>query len=217
MWLFSISTSVNLEQTRLVLTIFAFFAVLAAIAIHEVERLNLGLKWGFVIRALVGFVMVLALVRALLHTIAVDPVCVLAGCESQQSFLLRSPRVGANVNALSKLPPSARVMMLWEPRSLYCPEGRECRGDYLLDRWYHSLRIYETPDAVAAAWAEIGMTHVLAWETGATFLFDYDPYLPGDREAFEAFRAAHLRKIWEEPGGYVLYALDRPASPETGQ
>jgi hypothetical protein len=214
-WLWGVATSVLLEQARLLLPIFPVLAILAALAVEGVQRVVVGrVRVGVVIGGAVAFVLALSLLSGALYTVKLGALPVLAGARASRDFLLE--HLGwhyAAIEAVNRLPDSAVVMFLWEPRAFYCRQGVVCWGDALLDRWYHAMRLDGgNIGTIAARWQASGVTHLLLWRDGMEALTapGADPFEPGDAEAFAAFVEGYLAPVWEgEAGGERFYTLYR--------
>src|SRR4030067_705588 len=72
------------------------------------------------------------------------------------------------MQAIQKLPEDALVLMLWEPRSLYCLP--KCVPDEVIDRWKHDLFTWKEPGAILKNWQASGYTHLLYYRFGADFV-----------------------------------------------
>ncbi|MCZ7544116.1 MAG: hypothetical protein M5R40_11565 [Anaerolineae bacterium] len=158
-WVYSVATSVLLEQTRLLLQIFPVLAVIAALGLESLREMAVaGIRLGFVIHGAVVFVLAISLLGGVLFTVGLNSVSVLVGARSPQDYL--RDQLGWHYAALeevNQLPDGAGVMFLWEPRSFYCRAGIDCWPDALLDHWYHDMRVSEGDiDAIAARWQAEG-------------------------------------------------------------
>jgi hypothetical protein len=107
------------------------------------------------------------------------------------------------MESLQSLLGSQRVVMLWEPRGLYC--GGVCLEDATLDRWYLAMRAGESPESILRRWREEGWTYVLIFNAGADFeRFSRSEYPPSDWEAFDRLRSL-LQATRRFGEGYTLY------------
>jgi len=128
--------------------------------------------------------------------------------ESRDDYLTR--RLGVYqvaLTAVNALPPDSRVVFLWEPRSYACRV--DCWPDALLDRFLHLTYLYPDADAIARAWAEAGVTHVLLFQLGMEAIVQagFDPVTPRDLAIMRDLQAHHLSPIGEWGGAYMLYKL----------
>jgi hypothetical protein len=103
------------------------------------------------------------------------------------------------------LPPDAVVIFLWEPRSYYC--RRDCRPDSILDTFPHLVHRYGSAEAIARAWRDAGVTHLLIHRSGLNFVLNETPDLI-DTAILEQLEADHLRLQSDIGDSYQLYALE---------
>jgi len=193
--------------------LFPIFALLALLAGYTVDKLAILTKRAFSLQWFVTTVLLLALglnaVSSALHFISDSPLPYLAGFESKESYLTR--HLGLYYTTVAhiseNLPPSARILFLWEPRSYYCQ--RDCRPDALLDRFLHLTYLYPDADAIPRAWAEAGVTHVLLYRLGMEVIVQagFDPVTPRDLAIMQDLQARHLLPVGEWGNAYVLYEV----------
>src|SRR5262249_17488765 len=116
----------------------------------------------------IGLVLAVTLLTQVLGLLELNPLAYMVGAETRQRFLLRQlgPHAEA-MQAVSSLPASARVQLMWEPRSYLA--GRIVRADPLLDALPHLVAVTGSlEDGVRRLRAD-GFTHVLVYEAGAAF------------------------------------------------
>jgi len=162
--------SYYLLQTRLYLALFPAFAVLAGGGFAFLARQNIpGLRLGRVAGGLVAFVLGLSLLESGLHVIQLEALPYLAGFTDRQAYLENNLGWYARaVDTVNGLPDSASVLLLFEPRNLYCLP--DCYPDEILDRWLADMDRLGDSQAVLASWKERGYSHVLYYKVGAEFL-----------------------------------------------
>jgi hypothetical protein len=230
LWLAMAGLSVYGATTRFVYPMFGPLALLAAIAwdrLPSYPTKPLHLAW--MIQTICLLVLGLSLLDNLAgrrveegdqelggttasnHFVAIRALEYLFGSLSQEDYL--SHNIGAYVQAqaeVNRLPDGAKVLFLWETRSLYCDEPRlQCLEDPILYRWWHERRIRGdgSAQAIWQAWRAQGITHVLVWETGREFEFRNTPFLKAeDRRVWEDFYP-RLEVLWEGEAIYTLYRL----------
>ncbi len=161
-------------------------------------------------RAVLGSLGIVALIAALLlvkqvrRWVTWNPAAVLIGEESQPAYLTR--RLGGlqlAIDGMERLPPDSRVLMLWEPRALYC--APRSVADPWIDRWLLERRLLGAPEVIRQAWGQEGVTHVLLFETGRAFVEQLDPrYTPADWGALDELLHSP-RRIEAAGEGYALY------------
>ena len=76
------------------------------------------------------------------------------------------------MTALGELPSKARVLMLWETRSLACLPV--CDPDEVIDRWYDDSLKYASAEEALTAWRAQGYTHLLLSTSGREFVQEKD-------------------------------------------
>jgi len=110
------------------------------------------------------------------------------------------------MEAITGLPDEASVLMLWEPRSLYCLP--KCDPDEILDRWIHDRYLYGDPQDILDRWKSDGYSHVLLHQAGADYIRRADErYTEADWEALEEV-LAQLADPVDFGGAYYLYSLE---------
>jgi hypothetical protein len=209
-WLYGVAQSALLVQTRLLFPIFALLALLAG---YTVDRLALLTRRAFSLQWFVTAVLLLTLglntVSSALHFISDSPLPYLAGFESKESYLTRHLGLYYTtvVHINENLPPSAKILFLWEPRSYYCQ--RNCWPDALLDKFKHLTYKYHDAEGVAEYLHREGVTHLLLYQTGLEYILEarFDPITPDDVATLTALQEDHLRLIHDEGGAYLLYEL----------
>jgi hypothetical protein len=209
-WLYGVAQSALLVQTRLLFPIFALLALLAG---YTVDKLALLTRQVFSLQWFVTTVLLLALglnaVSSVLHFISDSPLPYLTGFESKESYLTRHLGLyySTVVHINENLPPSAKILFLWEPRSYYCQ--RDCWPDALLDKFKHLTYKYHDAEGIAEYLHREGVTHLLLYQTGLEYILEaqFDPITPGDVATLTVLQEDHLRLIHDEGGAYLLYEL----------
>lgn len=209
-WLYGVAQSALLVQTRLLFPIFALLALLAG---YTVDKLALLTRRAFSLQWFVTTVLLLALglnaLSSALYFIGDSPLPYLAGFESKENYLTR--HLGLYYTTVTyvneNLPPSAKILFLWEPRSYYCQ--RDCRPDALLDKFKHLTYKYHDAEGIAEYLHREGVTHLLLHQAGLGYILEarFDPITPDDVAALTALQEDYLRLIHDEGGAYLLYEL----------
>lgn len=214
-WVALMFVSKYAVQARLFFAMFPALAVLAAAGLAVLPGFNTPqLRLSFITQALVGFVLALSLVEHALYFGARSPLAYLAGAQTASDY--RRAQLGWYAAALERvnaLPTGARVVFLWEPRSLECVSITRCAPDEIIDRWWHLRRTSGSADDILAAWQNAGFTHVLIADWGAEFVRvrrSDSLETPEDWAELERLRA-RLEPVENLGGAYTLYAL--PAAP----
>lgn len=204
--------SIYLLQSRLYLAVFPAYAFLAAAGYAGLSRIKSGgVRLGVIAGALALLVTGFTAVELGLYTLDQSPARQVLGLETEESYLARNlgwfePAMGA----LGALPAGSRVLMLWEPRSLYCQPL--CMPDEVLDRWLverHTPGLDGQPGAILQRWADQGFTHVLYYKLGAEFQKVHAPHYQGDDWLALEQLLAGLEFQASFGDTYVLYRLVR--------
>jgi len=213
-WTMGVVASASLWQSRLLLPALVALCptmawVLEDLARYDRPRFSLQRQLFLVI----GLVLLLGLAIRFAGSLPQQPWTYLLGNESTEANLQR--RLGLHyqaIEAVNQLPEGAVVTFLWEPRSYYCE--RECLPDSILDKFGHLTYKYGDAEAIAQAWHNQGITHVLLFQTGLDLVLAAntmtDEPLP-EPAALTALREDHLELV-ETVGKdvYQLFAL-RPS------
>ncbi|MFQ5612224.1 MAG: ArnT family glycosyltransferase [Anaerolineae bacterium] len=209
-WLVGVGGSALLIQARLLLPIFGALAVLAAAAFRRLEALHrpvFDIEW--LAKVMIALVLALSLVSTGLRFVRENPLPYLTGYQTREDYYLRTLGGHAEVmNALNAtLPAGAQVVFLWEPRSYLC--RLDCRPDALLDRFLHLTYLYPDAAAIAAAWREAGVTHVLLYQQGLEAIIEagFDPVTPRDLAVLAELQSSQLEEVYRLGETYVLYEL----------
>jgi hypothetical protein len=215
LWLNGLARTAMLLRVRFLFLTFGAAAVLGGAAISRVWILNLPrLAVDWLVHAVIVFTLALLLFSMVTEFTDINPVPVILGVESRDSYLTR--RLGWYYPVIEylneHLPQDSTVLFLWEPRTYHCE--LDCRPDALLDRWLHEMHLHDRDvDAVADRWRGEGVTHVLLHRTGLDHILErgFDPVTSEDMEALNALRSEHLRLEKKFGAAYELYRLeDRP-------
>lgn len=212
-WLWGIARSALLLQTRLLLPVFGLFAILVGLILAYMGKWRQPqLDVGWLARVILALAVTVMILSQALNFLAVNPLPVLVGLETQDHFLERSLGTYAEViTAVNQLPPDANVQFLWEARSYHC--AITCQPDPILDAWLHLTQHLDLSAAdIAHQWQKQGITHVLMYDGGLQFIVeaDFDPVTEADLAAWETMKATYLRPVQTWPGQYTLYELATP-------
>lgn len=174
-WVAASRFSALLLQSRLYQALFPAFAVLSGAGYTGFSRLNLsGVRLGRVAGLLILLVLGLTTLETGLQTIRQGAARTILGLSTSDQYL--ADNLGwfePAMQAINQLPEGSRVLMLWEPRSLYCLPN--CVPDEIIDRWWRDR--YEghgtnpaTPEEILQSWKTAGYTHMLLYRLGADFV-----------------------------------------------
>jgi hypothetical protein len=205
-WTVGVISSAALYQARLLLPgIVALCPVLAWVMedLSRYDHPQFSLRRF--INLVLGFVVFLLFLNQLATWLTINPIPFLTGAETKADYLER--QLGAHYQIMhsinGELPSQAVVLFLWEPRSYYC--DLDCRPDSILDRFEHSIHLYETSKNIADAWRLDGVTHVLILEAGLDFLLENGTII--DQQQLQSLRNHHLTTIETIDDIYTLYQL----------
>ncbi len=211
LWLAGMARSALLVQTRLLLPVFGVAAVLGAAGLDRLAALRRPqLDVGWLVRTVISLTLALLLFSTLAAFLRSNPLPVALGLEARDDYLGR--RLGIYqlaMQGVNELPSGSRVVFLWEPRSYACRV--DCWPDALLDRFLHMAQLYPDADAIAQAWAQDGVTHILLYRSGMQAIVEakFDPITPRDLALIADLQSRHLSPVKEWGDAYTLYELRR--------
>lgn len=198
-------------QARLFFGLFPALVILGVGGLAAIAALDApALRPSVIVSAALALVIALSAFEYGADSVRVNPLSYLLGQRSAQKF--REDNLGWYAVALDKinaLPAGARVVFVWETRSLECAAPERCAPDTVIDRWWYLRRTVGYADSILAHWRGQGFTHVLIYNTGATFVREVqrDEWLTeADWSQLETLRV-HLRLIENFGDAYSLYAL----------
>jgi len=205
-WMAGSRFSVLLIQSRIYFPIFPAFALLAGAGYSALEEVHLpGVRLARISGVLIVLVFGFSALQMGLFTLNQGPLKSLAALITDDVYLDNNLGWYAPaMRAIKALPPDDRVLMLWEPRSLYCLP--QCVPDEILDQWIRENPSQRPPNEILKTWREKGFSYLLYYQLGANFVRDDDSrYKPEDWEALDML----LSKLPapEKFGDYYLYSL----------
>ncbi|MDX1662695.1 MAG: glycosyltransferase family 39 protein, partial [Candidatus Promineifilaceae bacterium] len=211
LWLNGVARTAMLLRARFLFPVFGIVAALGGVALARLPSISRPqLDVGWLVRVVVIMSLALLLFATAVDFILINPLPVLVGLESEEQYVER--RLGPYPNvmeAINTLPPDARVIFLWEPRSYGCIV--DCWPDALLDRFlHHTQHLDHDAEEIAAAWREMGFTHVLLRHGRLRFIIeaDFDPVTEADLQILESLISRHLEPVAQWSDDYTLYALE---------
>ena len=196
-----------LIQTRLYAAFFPAWAILGALGYESMANLRAaGVRFGRIAAAILLLVFAFNLIETGVDYNQKAPFATLTGTISPASYRTRNlGSYQAAMSALQGLPPNARVLMLWETRSLACLPL--CDPDEVIDRWYDDSYKYASAEETLEAWRAQGYTHLLLNTAGREFVQDNDTRI--SQQSWD--RLEILLKSLPAPeavgSGYQLYKL----------
>lgn len=200
-----------LQQTRLYFCLLPAWAGLAALGEWgSRSEVWLGVRLRRLVMAGLGVGMGLGLFQALSTALESRVMEALSGQIPEAAYLVHHlGGFGEAMQAVWALPEESRVLMIYEPRGLYC--WPRCLPDEAIDRWPVDWQTYGSPEAVLRAWRAAGFTHVLVNQDGVAFLHQdgVRPYPLTVLEGLEQTLADLV--LVQDFGTHALYYL--PAQP----
>lgn len=196
-----------LSRSRHYYGFFPILALLAAAGYQRLKGLVVGqVRIGWVISRLVLFAFVLVGLDGAFQLAQNNPLPAALGQQSEPEYLAdQLGWYGPVMAALDELPAEAKIEMLWEARSYYCP--RSCRPDVILDKWWYWQRTLADGQAIAQYLKNQGVSHVLIYDFGAEFERRHRELQdPADWRALDQFRSQQLSLVQRFGDGYSLYA-----------
>jgi len=199
-----------LNQSRLYFAFFPAWAVLGGAGFAAFGRLKItGIRFGRIAAALVLLVIFFAVFETGVEAQRQGAPDVLFGLRTADDYVANSLGWYAPaMQAIRELPSEARVLMLWETRSLDCLP--KCDPDEVIDRWFHDIRIHQNADGVLADWRAQGYTYLLLRMDGANFAREDETWFTSKDWAQLDALLAILPLPTEFGKSYSLYSLGAP-------
>ncbi|MCJ7621244.1 MAG: hypothetical protein MUP64_13625, partial [Anaerolineae bacterium] len=106
-----------------------------------------------------------------------------------------------------KLPSSARVLFLWEPRSYYC--RAECLPDTILDRFMHLGYRYGDAEGITEHLRAQGISYVLFHKAGFEQILaaQFDPIASADVETLRTLQEEYWEPLESVSESYIVYRV----------
>ncbi len=211
-WVALMFTSQFAVQARLFFAIFPALAILGAAGLLAAAHLDLpALRLSRIVQAVAALVFGLTALELGLNFGARSPVAYLAGAQTADEYRrLHLGWYALAIEQVNLLPPGARVIFLWEPRSLNCLAPGRCMPDAVIDRWWHLRQTAGSAEAILARWRADGATHLLIFEAGAEFVRSDPDSLLAAADWAELEQLRDRLPARQDLGGvYSLYPLTR--------
>jgi 4-amino-4-deoxy-L-arabinose transferase-like glycosyltransferase len=216
LWLSGLARTARLLRARFLFLVFGTAAALGGAALSRIQTLNrpqLQVKW--LMYAIISITLALLLFSMFTTFLNNNTLPIVFGLESRKDYLRR--RLGWYYVAIEhinqELPPDARVLFLWEPRSYHCQA--ECWPDAMLDRLPHSAHLYGyDANTIANTWYTEGFTHVLLYQAGLDLLVEThpDPITAQDLQLLDDLKDQHFTLVNDFGSSYELYELHKVSS-----
>lgn len=201
----------HLQQTRLYFALLPALAALASWAWPNVCTLKIPQRsLSPIITAMVLIVLMTSIFQDAVHWARMRVVPYLLGIITEEEYLQEN--LGAYIYAMKVidlLPPTSKVLMLWEARSFYAPLN--AIPDPWIDTWREAYRTQTDPNSILEEWKSKSITHLLVYQSGANFMRAEDRAItPAGWEALDRLLASLPTPA--EVGGryYLLYQIQPP-------
>jgi len=208
LWIVAARLSGLLIQSRLYAAIFPALAVLAGAGYKSLTYIHWGgIRLGRVVGTLILLVYTFSVLDIGRYTVGQGASQVILGLKAPQVY--QEENLGwysMAMRDIRSLPDGSKVLMLWEPRSLYCLPN--CLPDEIIDRWKHDMTIWRTPDAILNSWRSSGYTHLLFYRLGADFVRSSDArYAPSDWQTLDLLLSRLSPPMTDYGAAYSMYKL----------
>jgi 4-amino-4-deoxy-L-arabinose transferase-like glycosyltransferase len=211
-WIVAGRFSSYLLQSRLYFVFFPALAVLAGAGYAALSQVSLpGVRLGRIAGVLVAVVLLFNVWQIGMDALRIGAPQAALGLTAPDDYLAQNwGWYAPAMRAVRELPAGAKVLMLWEPRSLHCWPA--CEPDEVLDRWLRE-RYAESPgeprsaSQILHAWQQAGYTHLLFYRLGADFSRSQSlNYHPDDWQVLDKL-LAQLHQIEDFGATYTLYSI----------
>ena len=171
-WTYGYITTRDLWQTRLLLPALVLIIIPMAAGILSLRKLDTkALRVSFVVSILAAISIYANLFDTGLHVIARNPLAVVAGIVTKESYLEKyQPGYAYALQAVSRTNQDSKVYSLFEPRSYGMT--RRIQPDPILDNFSHDLYRYGNAESIIEEWRQQGYTHVLLNRRAAGFVLE---------------------------------------------
>jgi len=171
-WTYGYITTRDLWQTRLLLPAIIPFVIPASIGILSISALDTKrLRLSFVVSSVAAMSIFVNLLDISLSMIARNPLAVVTGFISSQSYFeTYQPGYAHALQMISRTPLDSRVYSLFEPRSYGA--ARSLQPDPILDNFPHDIYLYGKPEDIINTWHLQGYTHVLLNARAASLVLE---------------------------------------------
>jgi hypothetical protein len=206
----AVTYSTFVFRTRILLPCFAPLSVLAAYtieALRHLDRRQFSLQ-RFVLLAL-GLGLSVNLLTQGLSFLSLDPIRFISGVEPREDYLDRRLADG-HYEAMrfinSSLPPTAKILFLWEPRSYYC--DRLCLPDVVFDHFSQLATKHGSAQGIARALRTDEISHLLVNERWLSLGTEDELFSRSQRQLLEELMLRHLHPVYTHDGLYTLYEVE---------
>lgn len=197
-----------LIQTRLYFVLFPAWVILASLGFKNLSLLKTqSIRFGNLAKTLILLAVVFNALSTINISAASNSILTILNQEDDLSYIKR--HLGGYIDAMQEinvLPSSSKVVMLWEPRSLFCIP--KCDPDEIIGRWYNDWTNNPHTEQIISEWKKQGFTHVLISRNGADFVKKYDENAP-PKEYWDGLEItlSTLVDLHIQAVGYQLYKI----------
>lgn len=169
-WTFGVINSAALWQARLLLPALIPFAIPTALGWDSLTRQDTpNLRISFLSNTLIAIIIALTIFDNAVFVLQRNPLAVALGAQNREGYTAKiNPSYAALIQIMDKLPTTASVYSLFEPRSYGLP--RLTQPDAINYNFAHDLYLYGTPSEIVRHWKVEGYTHLLLYERGLSFM-----------------------------------------------
>ena len=213
LWMLMAAFSGIGAQPRLVIFGFPMMIALGALALHSLDRWpKQPLNIGFILRIALAFTVLMNFFN-IAHTVARKDLPRYYVDHDVDGYL--TANLGNYYPALrhlGSLPAGSTVMLMWEPKSTYCPPTVTCIPDILFDNWSHPLRLGSTPDELMQRWQAEGVDYLLVLgltdgiNVGYDFWLEEHDVARAENAQFPTMLDEEMEPVWTDGFAYTLYA-----------
>jgi len=162
-------------------------AVLGALAFQGIGRwAKKPLNMRFMLQTVIIITTLLGLMDVLAYFSKTRVLEYLTGEISADIYLANQDAYFPAIRHLATLPDESIVLLLWEPKSFYCPQRVTCTPDILYDNWAHPLLTGMDADSLIAQWQADGVDYLLVYGLNTGYNLGYDFWLDNHQFAYDA-------------------------------
>ncbi|HCE17892.1 MAG TPA: hypothetical protein DEQ80_08545 [Anaerolinea thermolimosa] len=201
----------HLQQTRLYFALLPALVALASWAWPNLCSLKIPqVSLQPIITAMALIILMTSIFQDAIHWARMRVVPYLLGIITEEEYLQEN--LGAYIyamKAIDQLPPTSKILMLWEARSLYAP--LHAIPDPWIDIWREAYRTQSDPNSILEKWKSEGITHLLVYQSGADFMRAEDRAISSAGwEAFERLLTSLPAPVNVGGQYYLLYQVQPP-------
>ena len=196
------------QQLRFLLPVMPLLALLSSCVLLALLQRYLPRRVDRYAVLIAGVLLIVSLAGSLLYWVGVQPLNVVLGAESKDTFLRRQVSIYPVVQSLMAVtPPEARALLMWNGLGYYCDQ--RCMPDTEQSRWTYWMQGVTDVSVAAQRLREHGITHLVFPFSDVNFFVQHDP--TGQHRAaadffWQEFRSACTRELFSDNNA-VLYEV----------